>query len=72
MSKKEDSTEGPTNVVNNADNNDRTSGTSTSEEFDESNPFFDAEEEQLDESNPFKDESEDFEEYDRSGKNPFA
>ena len=62
----------PTNVVNNADNNDGTSGTSTSEEFDESNPFFDAQEEQFDESNPFKDESEDFDQYDKSGKNPFA
>lgn len=62
----------PTNVVNNADNNDGTSGTSTSEEFDESNPFFDAQEEQFDESNPFKDESEDFDQYDKSGKNPYA
>merc|ERR1711997_1341192 len=33
--------------------------TSTSEELDESNPFFDAEEEQLDENNPFNDEVED-------------
>jgi len=47
--------------------------TSTSEELDESNPFFDAEEEQLDENNPFNDEVEDQEDqYDKSGKNPFS
>ena len=71
-SNSDDYTAQPTNVVNNADNNDGTSGTTTSEEFDESNPFFDAQEEQFDESNPFKDESEDFDQYDKSGKNPFA
>ena len=40
--------------------NDKTSrGTnSTSEEFDESNPFFDAEEEQTDENNPCEEELE--------------
>merc|ERR1711997_633124 len=43
--------------------------TSTSEELDESNPFFDAEEEQLDENNPFNDEVEDEDQYDKSGKN---
>ena len=46
--------------------------TSTSEELDESNPFFDAEEEQLDENNPFNDEVEDADQYDKSGKNPFS
>ena len=62
--------------------NDKTSGgtNSTSEEFDESNPFFDAEEEQTDENNPFKEESENLDPYDKSenldqdansGKNPF-
>ena len=53
--------------------NDKTSGgtNSTSEEFDESNPFFDAEEEQTDENNPFKEESENLDQYDKSGKNPF-
>jgi len=60
--------------VNNVNvENDKTSGgtNSTSEEFDESNPFFDAEEEQTDENNPFKEESENLDQYDKSGKNPF-
>lgn len=63
-----------TNNVNDEKNveNDRTSATnSTSEEIDVSNPFFDAEE-QLEESNPFKEESETLDQYDKSGKNPFA
>jgi hypothetical protein len=52
---------------------DKTSGStnSTSEELDESNPFFDAEEEQTDENNPFKEESENLDQHDKSGKNPF-
>lgn len=63
-----------THPVNNVNvENDKTSGgtNSTSEEFDESNPFFDAEEEQTDENNPFKEESENLDQYDKSGKNPF-
>jgi hypothetical protein len=43
----------------------RSSGRTLSEELDESNPFFD-------ENNPFKEESENLDQYDKSGKNPFV